>query len=489
VPSVVFDLRGRSAYSRYVEHPEASKHRWVRYIAGRSRKPVRYAGEPAGSGGQPTGRQSEYDSRRIQKMATQADSTENETNLESYLGWLAIVLAAALPLYRPWVTLASTAILLLWLFGGRLSIRVGRLRSHRLTLSVLFFIALNAISLLWSSDPGAGLRYLTKFRYLLLIPMLASSVRPICRRYAVTAFELAAGASVVLSVGILLGIFRLRDAHPGNPSPTMAHLDYGLLLALAALMILARIFYSEMTVGHTVMWSILAIFTIFGLMVNVGSAGHLAFAGGLVVLLIHRARGRPAKLIIGFGAGFMLTLVLVWVLFPKLQARVDEAHTELRNAIVDQRFDSNLGGRIAAIKVAREIFRQHPFFGTGVGGNIPTFRRALDTRFNEFKPSIYWYPHFHNQYAQVATELGSAGLLALAWIFWELIRTPYRSRETDATALILATVFLLGFLGEPFFHKQITLVMFALFAGLISAEQLDEASTEGDKSDGLRVKG
>ncbi len=107
-------------------------------------------------------------------MATQAKSTENETNLESYLGWLAIVLAAALPLYRPWVTLATTAILVLWLFGGGLSLRAGRLRNHRLTLAVLFFIALNVVSLVWSSDPGAGLRYITKYRYLLLIPMLAS---------------------------------------------------------------------------------------------------------------------------------------------------------------------------------------------------------------------------------------------------------------------------------------------------------------------------
>jgi len=408
-------------------------------------------------------------------MATQADPTENETNLESYLGWLAIVLAAALPLYRPWVTFATTAILVLWLFGGGLNIRAGRLRSHRLTLSVLFFIALNVVSLVWSSDPGAGLRYLTKYRYLLLIPMVASSVRPIYRRYAVTAFEIAAGASVVLSVGILVGIFRLRDAHPGNPSPTMAHLDYGLLLALAALMILARILYSEMTAGHTVMWTILGIFIIFGLMVNIGSAGHLAFTGGLVVLLIHWAKGRPLQLILGVGTGFVLTLALMWFLIPKSPASVRETHTELRNAIVDQRYDSNLGGRIAALKVAREIFRQHPFLGTGVGGNTPAFRRALDTRFKELKPSIYWYRHFHNQYAQVATELGIAGLLALAWIFWELIRAPYEQRETDAAALILATVYLLGFLGEPFFHKQIPLVMFALFAGLISAEQIEEA--------------
>jgi len=414
-------------------------------------------------------------------MTTQADTTDQTSNLESYLGWLTIVLAAALPLYRPWVTLATTAIMLLWLFGGGLSLRVGRLRSHRLTLAVLLFIALNVVSLVWSSDPGAGLRYLTKYRYLLLIPMLASSVRPIYRRYAVTAFELAAGASVLLSVGILVGMFRLRDAHPGNPSPTMAHLDYGLLLALAALMILARVLYSEMSLGSKVLWTLLAALTTFGLMVNIGSAGHLAFAGGLVVLFIHWARGRPARLVIGVGTGFAMTLALVWFLFPKFQAGAHEAHTELRDAIVDQEYDSNLGGRVAAMKVAREIFHQDPLLGTGVGGNIPAFRRILDTRFKELKPSIYWYRHFHNQYAQIATELGTVGLLSLAWIFWELIRAPYIRRETDAAALILATVYLLGFLGEPFFHKQITLVVFAMFAGLISAEQLNEGATASDE--------
>jgi O-antigen ligase len=416
------------------------------------------------------------------KLAKPADTTENISNLETYLGWLAIVLAAALPLYRPWVTLATTAIMALWLFGGGLSLRVGHLRGHRLTLAILFFIALNIVSLVWTSDPGAGLRYVTKYRYLLLIPMLASSLRPIYRRYAVSAFGLAAGTSVALSVGILVGMFRLRDAHPGNPSPTMAHLDYGLLLALAALMILARILYSKMSACRTALWIVLAIVTMVGLMVNIGSAGHLAFAGGLVVLLIHWARGRPARLVIGVGTGLAMLLVLVWFVFPQLQARADEAQTELRDAIVDQRYDSNLGGRVAAMKVAREVFRQDPWLGTGVGSNIPEFRRVLDTRFKGLKPSIYWYRHFHNQYAQVATELGIAGLLALAWIFWELIRARHKRRETEAAALILATVYLLGFLGEPFFHKQITLVMFALFAGLISAEQLDDSATANDES-------
>jgi O-antigen ligase len=406
-------------------------------------------------------------------MATQTDTPETESTLETTLGWLAIALAFSLPLYRPWVTLATSAILMLWLFGGSLGLRASRLRGHRLTIAVLVFLGLNISSLLWTSDFVDGLRYLTKYRYLLLIPMVASSVGPVYRRYAVTVFELAAGASVVLSVGVLFGLIRLRDAHPGNPSPTMAHLDYGLLLALAALLILTRILYSEMNAGRRVLWIGLAVLTITGLMVNIGRAGHLAFAGGLVVLLIHWVRGRPLWLVAGVTTGLAVTMSLVWLSSPMFHARVDETHAELRAALVDHRYDSNLGGRVAAMRVAREVFRDDPILGTGVGGNIPAFRRVIDSRLEKLKPSIYWYRHYHNQYAQVATELGAVGLLALAWIFWELIRAPHRRRETDAAALILATVYLLGFLGEPFFHKQITLVLFSLFAGLISAEQLE----------------
>jgi O-antigen ligase len=412
-------------------------------------------------------------------MATQSDTPE-ESTLETTLGWLTIVLALSLPLYRPWVTLATSVILVLWLFGSGLGLRARRLRGHRLTIAVLFFLGLNIISLGWTSDPVDGLKYLTKYRYLLLIPIVASAVRPIYRRYAVTAFELAAGASALLSVGVFVGLFRLRDAHPGDPSPTMAHLDFGIVLALAALFCLVHVLHSESTAGRPILWIGLAALMIFGLMINTGLAGHLAFGGGLTVLLLHWVWGRPIRLVAGVVAGLALTLFLVWSALPQLSARVDETRAEISAAVVEQRYDSNLGGRVAALKVAREVFRDHPVLGTGVGGNIPAFRHVIDTRFEDLRPSVYWYRHYHNQYAQVATELGTVGLLALAWVFWELVRVPHRRRKTDASALILATVYLIGFLGEPYFHKQITLVMFALFAGIIAGEDLESEAVDAN---------
>jgi O-antigen ligase len=408
-------------------------------------------------------------------MSTPANTTGTESILDTTLGWLAVVLAFSLPLYRPWVTLASSAILVLWLFGPGVGARARRLRGSGLTMAILAFVGLSVLSLLWTNHLPEGIRYLTKYRYFLLVPMIASSVKPTYRRLAVTAFEIAAAISVVLSFAVFFGLIRIRDAHPGNPSPTMAHLDYGLVLALAALLMLVRVLYVESSSRPRFLWAAAAALTIAGLTINIGRTGHLAFAFGLLVVVVRWAKGRSATLVAGVTAALGLLLLVVWLALPTFRARVDETRAELRDAVVNQDYDSNLGGRLAAMKIAREVFRQDPVLGTGVGGNIPAMRQAIDARNEELRSSIYWYRHYHNQYAQVATELGAVGLLVLGWMFWELIRRRDRRPETDAAALVLATTYVIGFLGEPYFHKQITLILFALIAGFISAEDLESA--------------
>ena len=396
-----------------------------------------------------------------------------EAKLDTYVGWLAVVLAASLPLYRPWVTLSTTLILLLWLFARGLPRRVARLRHHRLTLAVLTFLALNLLSLLWSDDPAEGLRYVAKYRYLLLIPVAATAMRSRYRHIALAVFQVAAAASVLLSLAVYAGLSRIGGAYPDNPSATMAHLDYSLVLALAALLILTRVLYETMIPSRRILWSAFFLLVTFGLAINIGRGGHLAFLGGLFILVAHWARGQSWRMIAGVIAALLAALLLVLTLTPGFRARVVESRNELQATLVDQRYEGNLGGRVAAIVVSREIFRRHPILGTGVGGNISAFRQILDTDLPVLKPAIYWYRHLHNQYIQIATELGLAGLVALAWIFWELLRGPYPNRKMNAYSIVLAAVYLLGFLAEPYLHKQVTLVMFALFAGFISAEQLD----------------
>ena len=209
-----------------------------------------------------------------------------------------------------------------------------------------------------------------------------------------------------------------------------------------------------------------------GLAINIGRGGQLAFICGLFALAIFWARRRSFRAVFGAIAAVVLCAALLWISSPRLQERIAESRTDLTAALSHQRYSGSLGGRVAATIVAGEIVREHPILGTGVGANMAAFKALLDSEFTEFKPAIYWYRHLHSQYTQIATELGLAGLLALAWIFWELFRGQYTDPHTTAIALILGVVYLVGFIGEPYFHKQIPLVTFALFAGLVSADAL-----------------
>ena len=405
-------------------------------------------------------------------LNTSGTTAGQEERRDIYVGWLTLILAASVLLYRPWIALASTLILVVWVFGRGLRQHFALLRTHRLTLAIVVFLGLNIASLTWSSEPGSGFRYLTKYHYLLLVPALATSLRPAFRRSILTTFSVAAVISAVTSFTVLVAGLRIGDAHPGNPSVFMAHLDSSLLLALAALIILSYVLFCDTSPRVRAAWMACFAVVTGGLAINIGRGGQLAFICGLFALAIFWARRRSFRAVFGAIAAVVLCAALLWISSPRLQERIAESRTDLTAALSHQRYSGSLGGRVAATIVAGEIVREHPILGTGVGANMAAFKALLDSEFTEFKPAIYWYRHLHSQYTQIATELGLAGLLALAWIFWELFRGQYTDPHTTAIALILGVVYLVGFIGEPYFHKQIPLVTFALFAGLVSADAL-----------------
>jgi O-antigen ligase len=302
--------------------------------------------------------------------------------------------------------------------------------------------------------------------------MLASAVPGIFRKRAAVALQIGAVGSVALSIVVLLGALHIGDSHPGNPSATMAHLDFTLLLAVTSLLALTWALYGEMAMPERLLWLTSFAVAAVGLLVNIGRSGQLGFLVGLGVLLTRWAFDAPRRVVAASIVVAVGCLTTVWLVAPPAVQRIGDARRELNLALVERDFQSNIGGRLAATMVASRIVREDPLLGTGVGGNMPRFRQILDTELQELKPAVYWYRHFHNQYTQIATELGLAGLASLFWIFWVLVRGPYQSRGLAAAASVVASVYLAAFLGEPFFHKQIPLIAFALATGLISGTQL-----------------
>jgi len=384
---------------------------------------------------------------------------------------LVVVLAFSLPLYRAWVSLAAILILILWFFQPDLRVRLARLGRHRLTIAVLVFLALNLISLFWSTDPGGGFTYWRKYLYLLLIPAVATSVRPVFARAAFVAYIGATVIAVMMMPLVILGDIHIRHIHPENPAATMSHLDFSMILAVAALLILVHLATGIAVGGRdTTVWVVVFGLVIGGLLLNIGRSGQFAFAATLALLVPFLLRKRSWV----FRAAILIVvataLLTAYVVVTPFHERMETAVVELYDAVVEGRVDTNQGKRLAGMVAGLEMIKTRPLFGTGIGGNMAEFRRLLETSYPQYRDAVSWFPHFHNQYLQVVTELGLVGLASMLGLFAALFTGKYRSSESQAAAVAIGLAYLFGFFGDPFLHKQLPLVLFALSAGIISSD-------------------
>jgi len=385
--------------------------------------------------------------------------------------WLLVGLAFVLPLYRNLVSALAPALILLWLFDGPLRRKLRVVMRIGPATAVLLFIALNLLSLLWSHNPAEGFDYLGKYRYFLLIPVIATSLRPQFIDRVVTAFLGGLTVSLVWSYGLFFGWVHFGKGYPENAAPTMLHLDYSMFLAFGALLVLNRIVRRPMRIAPRLLWIGLLAFLTGGIFINIGRSGQVAFVGTLLVILLTSLPGRALIRLPLALATVVAVVVIAYLAAPVFHTRVDSAVDEIRSALVDHRYQTNQGKRIAGMKVAARIFLEHPLLGTGVGENMEDFHLLLEEEeYSYLRSAVQHYRHMHNQYVQIATELGLVGLLALLNIFFQLLRVPVRTREMRGLAVVLGCVFLFGFIGDPFFHKQLPLVLFSVMAGLIASE-------------------
>lgn len=400
-----------------------------------------------------------------------------DPRLTRYFGLLVLVLAASLPLYRKWVSVAAPLVIVVWFFLPALPARLRALRRHGPTLAVLAFVALNLVSLMWSSHPDEGLDALSKYRYLLLVPVVATGLGRTSRHRAVDAFLAGATVATGLTWLALAGLISLGGASPDNPAVTMSHLDLSMILAVAALLALDRGLASTSPTTR-MLWAATTFWLASGLVANLGRSGQLAFATGATVLVAVSVAGRSRRAaaiavlaLWAFGIGLALTL-------PRVGDRLLEAREEIRSAAVAGDFQSNQGRRLAAAIVASEMVRERPLLGFGIGGAMPRFRALLDERHPDLAELVRWFPHLHNQYLQVAAELGAIGLVTLVVMLWQIGRLRGPGSATPNLGLLVAAAYAAGFLGDPYLHKQIPLATFALLAGLATSAPEPDAPVE-----------
>lgn len=116
-------------------------------------------------------------------------------------------------------------------------------------------------------------------------------------------------------------------------------------------------------------------------------------------------------------AGMLIFPLLAYQAMPSLRAKIDYVQYDLfmyRHGHTDQALSD--AGRWVSLQVGWEVFREHPWLGTGVGNLKQAVydRYALD--YSHIPEERWWMPH--NQFLSMLASTGLLGTLLFAFLFF-----------------------------------------------------------------------
>ncbi|MEA1879406.1 MAG: O-antigen ligase family protein [Campylobacterota bacterium] len=393
----------------------------------------------------------------------------NTTHLDytKYINYVAVAYALVFPLSRAGISFFTALLLLLWLLEGGFKRKLSLMLGNTVVLSLFAFLAFNLISLLWTNHLTESFDYIRRYWYLSVILVLFTSIQKDFIPKILSFFILGMFISEVISYGVFFEWWEFKHATTANISPFMHHIEYSVYLALAALIIMGRIFSHRMI--KTKLIYIVFFITMSGnLFLTEGRTGQLALVFGLLTLALVNFKNKFKAFFLSSVISLTL-LSAAYVFSDTFQHRVADASSSLINVINNQDYCSSWGARVGAYITAKDIVVTHPIVGVGITDNMDIFRGLLDTKY-QYMACIRELEHMHNQYLQILTQLGFLGLFIFISIFYNLGNIKIKNREFRNIKYVYLAILFVGFIAEVLFHRAFSLALYSVMVGLILAQ-------------------
>ncbi len=384
-------------------------------------------------------------------------------SIDNYINYLFVLYAFLLPISRGGISILTALLFVLWLFSDNFKSKLEFIKSDKTTMYILAFISFSLLSLLWSNDPLGGLAYIRKYWYLLLIPIIASSVDKRYLVYAISAFLAGMLISETLSYSIFFELIKWKHGSPNDPTPFMNHLQYSMFLTFASLLLLNRFFF-EKEIKIKIFYFLYFLVVTSNLFLNGGRTGHLAFAISIFAVGFLNIKNK----FLAFFSMLLLASSIFYTAYhvsPVFKNRFDASVTETQNITDKGAFCGSFGSRLGMWIVGGEIFLENPILGVGVIKEIDEMVARVKERHPD-KMCIIHLPSYHNMFVQSAVHLGIVGLFLYLMIFYTVLKLKIKNREYHNLMIIFVSVFCVSSLVETMFHEQFSMALFALFVGI-----------------------
>lgn len=393
------------------------------------------------------------------------------------LNYLLILFAFLLPISTAMTNAAVGLLIIFWLIEGNWKEKYAVLKSSLPFKLFLAFILLIGLSIIWSHgieggfwtkhSPNAIVFYFRGYVFdFMIIPIILTSMRKEFSRYIISAFLAAMLVSELMSWGIFMEWVQYKNVLPSDPSPFMHHTLYSIFLAVTIFVLLTQ-FFKTKTLFYKTFIALFILSAMVNLFLNGGRLGQLAFFVAIFVYTSLRYRITLKSILLS-----LLTVAVVFAIAykvsPIFQKRMDLSLQSLQK-ITEGNYGSSWGIRANILIVAKDLVRENPILGIGMGNaKVEFLEKAKEYPQTGFFPQLN---HLHNGYMQILVEVGFVGLVLFFYFLYQLLQEKVDKEQFVLMATIVA-IYLVGFTGEPLFFSRKPYLLFNLFVALFLYQSL-----------------
>ncbi len=383
--------------------------------------------------------------------------------------WLPALLAFSLALSTSALTILAILILLFWLLEGNFTEKLAEIFSNPVVVSLLAFLVVLAVGLLWSHDVFAGLEVLQARWKIALLPVFLTTISYKRRSLYINSF--LAGLTVAMFITFLVwfDLIHYADVTPEHLTRKTFHVIYNPLLAFGIYLVLHEALWGLRKGGiRFVLFGLAGVMT-FNMFITEGRAGQLVFFVLMTLLLFQVFRKNRIRALVAVCLLLPTFFTIGYLFSPVFKQRVDVACQEISQ--FQNNPNTSVGLRLLYWQNSWEIIRQHPWLGVGTGG----FQAAYAQVNQEKSPLSFTTDNPHNQYVLVATMVGIPGVLALLAIFTAMFRQAFVMRDHwQRVRFAFPLFFLTIMVTESYLKVYETAFFFALFAAVLYRKKPDQ---------------
>lgn len=329
-----------------------------------------------------------------------------------------------------------------------LKLALTRLSRHRVVLPLALFVGWTLFVALvghWFPDTGTRLFHTVRVGLVLCLGMMLSSAQA---RVAFAGFLV--GSCVAAMIVAVHHAWGMPDwALWSSLLSSRNNFSSGNMITMAAACGACLVVSMGNSVERDARRLLLALALILGTTVALHASSRnsqllLAVLG--LVALLHRFRSVKAAMAALTLIG--LLVVTIWHFSPITSQRFGEMAEDVHAASVDQNYSTSVGVRWRMYQEAVQGMVAQPLLGTGLGSWLPRWRVVWQqlgpTQPPELQKGFAEINNPHNDFLLAGMETGVPGMLLLAWLMAEFVRTGWRSDSPLGGVAVILGVTLVG---------------------------------------------